>query len=156
MLFGKKSYALLAPLTGRAASLDEVPDPVFSGRILGDGAAILPESETVLAPADCTMTNIADTYHAFGLETENGLEILIHIGVDTVKLNGKGFSPLVKEGDKIKAGTPVCKADFAAIKAAGFDIWTPVIITNMDAVSNMRVAEGPAEEGKTIVVSYQK
>jgi PTS system glucose-specific IIA component len=156
MLFGKKSYTLFAPLAGRTASLDEVPDPVFSGRILGDGAAILPESDTVLAPADCTVRNIADTYHAFGLETEDGLEILIHIGIDTVKLNGKGFSPLVQEGDQIKAGTPVCKVDFAAIKAAGFEIWTPVIITNMDAVSNMRVTVGTAKEGKTAIISYQK
>jgi phosphotransferase system IIA component len=90
------------------------------------------------------------------LETDDGLEILIHIGIDTVKLGGKGFTPLVKEGDKIKAGTAICRVDFAAIKAAGFELWTPVIITNMDAVSELSIAEGTADAGKTVFVSYQK
>jgi phosphotransferase system IIA component len=82
------------------------------------------------------------------------LEILIHIGIDTVKLAGKGFTPLVKEGDKIKAGTAICKVDFAAILAAGFEIWTPVIITYVDDVSKILVAVGTAEAGKTAVLSY--
>jgi PTS system sucrose-specific IIC component len=145
---------LIAPLSGKIVAVSELSDPVFAERVLGDGAAILPESDTVLAPADCTVVSIADTYHAYCLETKDGLEILIHIGIDTVKLAGKGFTPLVKEGDKIKAGTAICKVDFAAIKAAGFEIWTPVLITNVDDVSKIIVAEGTAEAGKTAVLSY--
>jgi PTS system sucrose-specific IIC component len=148
--------ALLAPLSGKIIPVAEIPDPVFSEKVMGDGVAILPESDTVLAPADCTVASIPDTGHAYGLETSGGLELLIHIGIDTVKLNGKGFTPLVREGDSVKAGTPLCKVDFEAIKSAGYKTWTPVIITNMDAVTEMGIAAGKAEAGKTRLIFCKK
>jgi len=157
MLFGrKKNKVLLAPLSGAAARLDKVPDPVFSGLILGDGAAVEPESELVLAPADCTVVNVADTLHAFGLETDDGLEILIHIGLDTVKLGGKGFTTLVRAGERVRAGQPLCRVDFGAVKAAGLEVWTPVVITNMDAVVILAVSEGRAEAGKSVLLTYSR
>lgn len=157
MLFGKKkNTGLLAPLIGKAISLDEVPDPVFADRILGNGAAILPENDTVTAPADCTVINVADTFHAYGLRTGDGLEILIHIGIDTVKLNGKGFTPLVQEGEKIKAGAPLCKVDFAAVKEAGVEIWTPMLITNMDVITDFSIQTGDVKAGETPVIHYKK
>jgi PTS system sucrose-specific IIC component len=148
--------ALLAPLSGKAVSVTELSDPVFAEKILGDGAAILPDNDTVVAPADCTVVNIADTFHAFALETDDGLEVLIHIGIDTVKLNGKGFTPLCKEGDKVTAGTPLCKVDFNLVRAEGYEAWTPVMITNMEAIAKMSLHTGAVTVGKTAVITYEK
>ncbi|MDR1658325.1 MAG: PTS glucose transporter subunit IIA [Deltaproteobacteria bacterium] len=157
MFFGKKkNTVLLAPLSGRVATLDEVPDPVFSDRIIGDGAAIWPESNLLLAPAAGVVSNLADTYHAYGITTVDGLEVLIHIGIDTVKLLGQGFKPLVKEGQKIKPGTPLAQIDLEAVKASGYAIWTPVIITNLEQIASMSVQTGTAEAGKTTIVKYEK
>jgi glucose-specific phosphotransferase system IIA component len=118
--------------------------------------AVLPDNDTVVAPADCTVVNIADTLHAFGLETDDGLEVLIHIGIDTVKLNGKGFTLLCQEGDRVTAGTPLCKVDFDLVKAEGYATWTPVIITNMDAIAAMSLNSGTVTVGETAVIKYEK
>lgn len=121
---------LFAPLKGKVIPLDEVNDETFSKKILGDGGAILPDAGLVCAPSDCTVDNVFDTNHAIALKTDGGAEILIHIGIDTVGLRGKHFKPLVKSGDRVKMGEPLIEFDIDAIKKEGYEVVTPVIVTN--------------------------
>lgn len=124
------SESLKAPTTGRAAALSEVNDDVFSQEVLGKGAAIFPEEGKVYAPADGTVTIFFETGHAIGMETSDGAEILIHVGIDTVNLQGKYFSPKAKVGDQVKTGDLLLEFDLKAIQQEGFDTVIPVIVTN--------------------------
>jgi glucose-specific phosphotransferase system IIA component len=161
MWFGKNKKkasaggSILAPADGRVISLDEVDDPVFSDRILGDGAAVIPESGTILSPVAGTVTNIAETLHAFGITTTDGLEVLIHIGINTVELKGAGFRCRVKEGDAVNPGDPLCDVDFEGIKLAGYETCTPVLITNMDRVKKVSAVTGNATGGKDPMIDYE-
>ena len=110
----------------------DVPDPTFAEGILGQGAAVEPTEGLVVAPDDGEVTTIFDTKHAVGLQLDNGAELLIHIGINTVEMNGDGFEAFVKEGDKVKKGDKLVKFDIDKIKAAGYAIATPVIVTNTD------------------------
>ena len=121
-----------SPLKGNAIALADVPDPTFAEGILGQGAAVEPTEGLVVAPGDGEVTTIFDTKHAVGLQLDNGAELLIHIGINTVEMNGDGFEAFVKEGDKVKKGDKLVKFDIDKIKAAGYAIATPVIVTNTD------------------------
>ena len=122
---------LYACVTGRLMDMSEVPDDMFSQKMMGDGIAIEPTGDTVVAPADAEVTMIMEeSLHAIGLRMKNGAEILIHIGIDTVKLNGEGFQALVKAGDKVTAGTPLIKFDKEVIKAAGYGTTVIMAVTN--------------------------
>lgn len=147
---------MYAAATGNATPVTEVPDPVFADKILGDGVAIVPTDGKIVSPVNGVVVEVTETLHAFGLESDDGLEILIHIGLNTVELNGKGFTPFVKAGDKVKVGTPLCKVDLDVLQAAGYPLWTPVLITNMDAVQGITLHTGPVVAGETRVVEYQK
>lgn len=127
-----KGDVIFAPITGKAVSLKEVNDPTFADEILGKGVAIIPESNRVVSPINGEIVTVFDTKHAIAMEDENGVEILIHVGLDTVKLNGKYFSTHVKAGDKVKVGQPLLDFDAKAIKNEGYDLITPVVITNSD------------------------
>lgn len=131
---GKKpdSQVLCAPVTGKMVSLEEVPDPVFSSGTMGKGVGFQPEKNEICAPCDGKIIMIADTLHAFGMETECGAELLIHIGLDTVDLNGEGFKKLAREGQKVSCGTPVISADLAFMKEKGIIMTTPMVVTNSD------------------------
>ncbi|WP_386694047.1 glucose PTS transporter subunit IIA [Lonepinella sp. MS14435] len=139
---------LLAPMTGEIVALENVNDPVFSSGVMGDGLAVKPTEGVAYAPADAVVEIVHGTGHAYGLKTTNGTEILIHIGIDTVKMKGDGFEPLVKVGDKVKAGTPLANFDLAKIAAAGFDHTTVLIITNTDEFSAVKgIAQGNVAHG---------
>ncbi len=127
-LDGKK--VIHSPLNGKFVPLIEVGDEVFSSGVLGDGIAIEPYDGVVYAPADCKVTTFFPTGHAIGLTTSEGVELLIHIGVDTVQLNGKYFKPLVKQGESLLEGQPMLQFDSRKIEQAGYDMTTSVIITN--------------------------
>lgn len=132
-----------SPLTGRVIPLNEVKDAAFADGSLGEGIAIIPEEGYIVAPFDGTVSMIFDTGHAIGLMSDDGVEMLIHMGIDTVKLNGKYFEKLVNNNDKVVAGQPLIKFDLKAIKEAGFDVTTPVLVTNMDTFKQMKkTAEG--------------
>lgn len=122
--------SVVAPLTGKAIKLSEVSDEVFSSAALGDGLAIIPEVGEVYAPFNGTVSVVSETKHAIGMMSDEGVEVLIHVGIDTVELNGAPFSPLVKEGDKITAGQKIMDFDMEQIKSAGLSLETPVLITN--------------------------
>ena len=127
---GCTDETLAAPVSGRAALLSEVNDDVFSQEILGKGAAIFPEEGKVYAPADGTLTIFFDTGHAIGMQTANGAEILIHVGIDTVNLQGRYFTPKAKAGDFVRTGQLLLEFDLEAIRNEGYDTVIPVIVTN--------------------------
>lgn len=118
------------PIQGIHVPLEDVSDPVFAQKMMGEGVAILPESKLVVAPISGTLTTVFPTKHAFGIEGENGEEVLIHIGINTVELDGQFFNLHVAQDDIVKAGDPLVTVDFDAIKKAGYDIVTPIIILN--------------------------
>lgn len=126
-----------SPLNGEVVSLENVPDETFATKILGDGVAVIPTDGKVIAPMNGTVTTLFDTNHAIGLELENGVEILIHIGIDTVKLQGEGYKSFVSEGDKVSKGQTLITFDTDFIKEKGYNVITPVIITNTDDYSEI-------------------
>lgn len=141
-LFSRKKQqevTLLAPLTGAIVPLSEVPDPVFAQKVVGDGVAILPSEGLLISPIDAKVTHLFPTHHAIGLTSDSGLEILMHIGIDTVKLKGQGFTPFVSVGDQVKAGDKLIQFDSAALEQAGCPIVTPIVITNQDVVAEKNV-----------------
>ena len=121
-----------SPLTGQIIPLSEVNDPVFSSEAMGKGCAVIPLEGQVFAPFDGTIVGLLDSHHAVGMESENGIEILIHVGMDTVKLGGKHFTCHIEDGQQVKKGQLLLEFDMDAIKAEGYEIVTPVIITNSD------------------------
>ncbi|MBB5264276.1 PTS system D-glucosamine-specific IIC component [Catenibacillus scindens] len=139
----KAALILTAPLKGTAMALEDVGDGVFSEKMLGDGMAIEPDEGKLYAPADGQITMVFDTKHAIGMTAEGGVELLLHMGIDTVQLNGQYFDVKVKDGDKVKQGDLLAVFDMEAIKGAGYRMVTPVIITNTDDYSEIKLlAEG--------------
>src|SRR5438067_3800653 len=137
--------ALLAPLSGVLVPLERVPDPVFAQRTVGDGVSIDPTSGELLAPAAGRVTLLHRASHALAITTDEGLEILVHIGVDTITLNGKGFTPRVRQGDRVAAGQPLISFDADPIARSAPSLLTQVLITNRERVSGMSVATGLVE-----------
>jgi glucose PTS system EIICBA or EIICB component len=127
----QRAERFVAPITGELKDITEVPDQVFSGKMMGDGFAILPEEGMIVSPVDGKIVNVFPTKHALGIESKGGREILIHVGIDTVKLQGEGFESLVKEGDQVEAGQPLLKVDLDFIKANAPSIITPIVFTNL-------------------------
>ncbi|HFR3726783.1 TPA: glucose PTS transporter subunit IIA, partial [Streptococcus suis] len=139
---------LVSPLSGDVVALENVNDPVFSSGAMGKGLAVKPSEGVVYAPADAEVTIAFETGHAYGLKTASGAELLIHIGIDTVSMNGNGFEKLVAAGDKVKAGTPLAKFDAAKIAEAGLDDTTMIIVTNTaDFAEVSPLAEGTIAHG---------
>ncbi|MEC0696037.1 PTS beta-glucoside transporter subunit EIIBCA [Bacillus atrophaeus] len=130
-----------SPIKGEVKALSEVNDSVFSAEIMGKGFAIVPEEGLAVAPVSGTITTVFKTKHAIGITSDRGAEVLIHIGLDTVQLDGRHFDVLVKEGDKVSPGDPLVSFDIEKIKAAGYDVITPVIITNTDQYAVTAVKE---------------
>lgn len=143
---------LNSPMTGTILPLKEVKDESFSGGLLGDGIAFIPSSGTVISPCDAQVATTVDTHHAVGLICDNGAELLIHVGLDTVKLNGQFFSTEVKQGDIVKAGTPLISFDKEKILASGYDLTTPFLIVNSDDYTvNKLKAEGTIDQGMAVM-----
>lgn len=153
----KKEQVLLSVLTGKIIPIEEVPDDVFSQKIMGEGVGIEPESETVVAPANGSVSVVMeDSGHACGLVLENGMEILIHVGIDTVDMNGEGFELFVKEGDTVRCGDPLIRFSKEKIKKAGHPATTVFIVTDEGNASNIRFLSNlQAEAGETVIAAYE-
>ncbi|AVQ44523.1 PTS sugar transporter subunit IIA [Clostridium botulinum] len=153
--FFNREHKILAPVLGRVLELSEVPDKVFASKLAGDGVAIECEDNTIVAPANGVISLIFKTNHAFGITLEDGIELLVHIGIDTVKLEGRGFERLLQEGDKVKVGDPIIKIDREFIKSKGYSLITPVLITNPDNVKNIEYKTGfNAKSAQDILLTY--
>lgn len=133
------SVDIKSPVEGKLISLKDSGDRVFAMKALGEGAAIVPEAKqlNVVAPVDGSITSVAASKHAYTLMTEDGVGVLVHVGIDTVKLGGKGFNVLAEEGMDVKAGDILAKVDFAAIKDAGYKIPVVVTVVNTNEMKNV-------------------
>ena len=128
---GGERLTVVSPLAGKIIPVEEVADGVFSEKMVGDGFAVEPEADEVLAPADGEITLVFDTKHAFTMRTAQGVDLLVHMGIDTIRLNGEPFTLSIKQGDVVKAGQPIGTMDRAAILAAGYRTVTPVVVGNL-------------------------
>ena len=136
--------------------LGEVPDPVFSQKIIGDGMAVIPSEGKLLSPVDGEVISVADTKHAFGLRTAEGLELLIHVGLETVHLNGECFQVFVKPGDKVKAGDLLAEVDLAYLKEREINPITPVLVCGGFQGQQLNAAAGPVQAGKTVLMELSE
>jgi sugar PTS system EIIA component len=141
-LFKKKEESLKivelkAYATGKVVKIEDVPDPVFSEKMMGEGIAIIPSEGEIVSPVDGEVIQIFPTKHAVGIKTNNGIEILIHVGLETVLMNGEGFSTHVTAGEKVKTGDLLVKVNLDLVKEKGKDIITPIVITNSDLIDRV-------------------
>ncbi|WP_294393396.1 PTS glucose transporter subunit IIA [uncultured Clostridium sp.] len=150
-----KTFKLVAPVDGKSLPLSETPDPVFAQKMAGDGLAMEPTGDVIVAPADGELTLVFNTKHAFAITLDNGVELLVHIGIETVSLNGEGFEQLVEQGTRVKAGDPIIKIDREFIKSKGLPLTTPVLITNPDMLKSISPVENvETKAGQTTVLEY--
>lgn len=153
--FLKSKRELKAPISGRIIDLTLVEDECFSKKMMGDGIAIEPTSDMIVAPADGKVTAITPTLHAVGLTLDDGLEVLIHVGIDTVKLKGEGFTLLVKENQEVKKGTPLISFNRSFIESKGMSIVTPIVIPNSSMFKKLSfISEGDAIVNETTIITY--
>lgn len=159
-LFGKaeekKNNQVFAPVAGQSVPLSEVPDPTFSEGMLGNGIAIVPADGKVYAPCDATVDMMFTTGHAVSLVADFGAEILIHVGLETVGLEGKCFTVHVENGQKVKKGDLMIEADLEGIKAAGLNTITPVLICNSDDYPTFVASTGKAVTVADVVIELAK
>lgn len=147
---------LFAPVNGKTIALENVPDKVFASKMMGDGMGFEYEGNTIYAPCDGKITLVANTLHAVGITSENGAEILIHIGLDTVSLNGKGFKKLINQGDKVKKGTPLIEIDRQFMKEQDINLITPMVVTNVANYEINVIDEGKDVTTEEEVISCKK
>ncbi len=150
----KKSGAIEigAPVRGKAVPISEVDDPTFGDEILGKGVAIRPEDGNIYAPADGKIELLFDTMHAVSMTTEEGVEILVHIGLETVSLKGEHFKAHKATGDTVKKGDLLISVDLAAVKSAGFDVITPMVVCNTGDYQSVEAVTGTGvEPGDTVL-----
>lgn len=126
-IFKKEEFKIVAPVDGELIPLSEVPDQMFSQKLMGDGFAVIPNSEEVVSPLNGIAESVFPTGHAVGIRTKDGIECIVHIGLDTVELNGEGFHPLISQGEKIKAGQPIVRFDKTLLEQKGYNLTTMVV-----------------------------
>ena len=160
-LFGSKEkkavdVEIYAPLSGEIVNIEDVPDVVFSEKIVGDGIAIRPTGNKLVAPVDGVVGKIFETNHAFSMESKEGVELFVHFGIDTVELKGEGFTRIAEEGQTVKVGEPIIKFDLATLEAKAKSVLTPVVISNMDEIANLEKRSGSVVAGETVVLTLTK
>ncbi|OOF66496.1 PTS glucose transporter subunit IIA [Rodentibacter caecimuris] len=160
-LFGSKEskavdVQIYAPLSGEIVNIEDVPDVVFSEKIVGDGIAIRPTGNKIVAPVDGVIGKIFETNHAFSMESKEGVELFVHFGIDTVELKGEGFTRVAQEGQTVKCGDTIIEIDLALLESKAKSVLTPIVISNMDEISNIDKKSGEVIAGESIVLSLKK
>ncbi len=148
-----KQIRIFAPVTGECLPLDQTPDEVFSQKIMGDGAAVIPSDGKIVSPVDGAVTMVAETKHAYGFRTDEGVEILVHAGLDSVSLKGEGFTTYVRAGDRVRRGDLVAEVDLALFKERGISPITPVLITECGDDAQLQTAEGTVRAGEDALIA---
>ena len=156
MIKKKKERPVYAPMSGKILALSDVDDAAFSEKMLGDGVAILPDENAVYSPVDGVITDVTDTKHAFCITAEDGTELLLHIGINTVTLKGEGFQVFVSGGDHVRAGDKIADVDLSALSAGGLSAQTPVLLTEFERVHIVETREGSVQGGKDVLFTYRR
>ncbi len=151
----KRPDGIASPISGRSVSLDKVPDEIFSGRILGDGCAVIPSDNKIYSPFDGSISSTVETKHAYGFLSDDGIEVLVHFGIDTVNLSGEGFTSYVKTGDRVKKGDLIAEVDTELLRSKGIDLITPVIICDGAEELELFTTERDVKAGDTLI-SFEK
>ncbi len=151
---GERLAELIAPVNGTVIPESEIPDVAFASGMLGQGFGIIPRDGEIFSPVNGTVIDVTPTKHAYSIKSDEGAEILIHVGIDTVELKGDGFISEVARGDRISIGTPIAKVDIEKIKSKNFSEIIAVIIINHDAFSQITVFEGECKAKETTVLSF--
>lgn len=157
-LFKKSSEEKIhAPVNGKIVRIEDVPDPVFNQKMMGEGVAFEPNEGEIVSPVNGKVVQIPPSKHAIGLETDQGTEILIHVGLETVALNGEGFTPSVNVGDKVSVGQALMKVDLDFIRENASSIITPMVITNSNSIDKkITIQEGiEAKAGETVLITIE-
>ncbi|TDQ37453.1 PTS sugar transporter subunit IIA [Aureibacillus halotolerans] len=156
-LFGQKSTSdkVVSPMSGQVVGLEEVPDPTFSEKMMGDGVAIKPDSGEVVSPVDGEILQLFPTKHAIGIQSVSGIEYLIHIGLETVALEGEGFEAHVKQGDKVSAGDLLITVDLDIVAQKANSTITPIVITNEVSSLDKKLGQ-TASKGETEIMYVEK
>ena len=155
MKFFKQNKHILSACDGKCAELSTIPDEAFSSGMLGQGVALFPTNGRFYSPVNGRIENIAESKHAYTILSDDGLELLLHIGVDTVELKGDGFSPLINEGDSVRAGDPIVDVDLQKIESHQRPTVTALLITNHEKIEIINQQYGEIKGGKDIVLSYR-
>ena len=146
-----ESVTIYSPVTGTAADISETPDEAFAGRMMGDGAMVIPEEPVVCAPDDGEVCFVFETKHAVGFQTASGIAMLLHMGIDTVNLNGEGFEVLVKDGDQVKKGDVLMKLDLEYLKSHAPSLASPVLCTELGENQKIRLlSTGAVKAGEAL------
>ncbi|MTC45007.1 PTS glucose transporter subunit IIA [Providencia sp. wls1922] len=147
---------IIAPLSGEIVNIEDVPDVVFAEKIVGDGIAIKPSGNKIVAPVDGTIGKIFETNHAFSIESNDGIELFVHFGIDTVELKGEGFKRIAEEGQSVKKGDVVIEFDLALLEEKAKSVLTPVVISNMDEIKELNKLSGTVTVGETVIMRIKK
>lgn len=150
-----KRFGIAAPISGEAIPLDKVPDPVFADKVLGDGCAIIPDNGKIYSPVDGKISSVAETFHAYGITSDDGIEIMVHFGLETVALKGEGFIPHVKAGDRVKKGDLIAEADIDFLKSKNINLITPVLICDGADGMDIKIHEGNVKACDNIIISME-
>ncbi|TDB61081.1 PTS glucose transporter subunit IIA [Photorhabdus khanii] len=147
---------IVAPLSGEIVNIEDVPDVVFAEKIVGDGIAIKPAGNKIVAPVDGTIGKIFETNHAFSIESDNGIELFVHFGIDTVELKGEGFTRIAEEGQRVQKGDLVLEFDLKLLEERAKSTLTPVVISNMDEIKELSKLSGSVTVGETPIMRIKK
>ncbi|MBK4775498.1 PTS glucose transporter subunit IIA [Candidatus Pantoea edessiphila] len=148
----RKMINIIAPLSGQITDIEEVPDVVFAEKIVGDGIAIKPSGNKMVAPVKGKIGKIFETNHAFSIVSDYGIELFVHFGIDTVELKGEGFKRIGKEGQEVEIGEPIIKFDLLFLEKKAKSTMTPIVISNMDEINKLVKLSGRAIIGETTIM----
>ncbi|SET04447.1 PTS glucose transporter subunit IIA [Thorsellia anophelis] len=143
---------IYSPMTGEIVNIEDVPDVVFAEKVVGDGVAIKPTGSVIVAPVNGTIGKIFETNHAFSIESNEGIELFVHFGFDTVQLRGLGFKRIAEEGQSVKVGDPIIEIDLALLEEKAKSTLTPVVVSNLDDVKEIIKHSGQVTAGQNVIL----